>query len=231
MIKAIGHRGVAGLEPENTLRSFRAAMQLGVDTVECDVRLTRDGHAVLMHDHAVDRTTDGAGPVSAFSLDEIRSLDAGSGERVPTLVEFLGLIRGRVEAHVELKDEQAAGTVLDLVRGHGVAGQVFLTSGNTGLLAAVRVANSEIRTEHIFADPPEDAVQRATSVGARRISSHIRSLTRPFVEEAHSQALEVIAWPPNSECEMAAAAELGVDLMCSDRPDILMTFLRTHGLR
>lgn len=231
MIKAIGHRGVAGLEPENTLRSFRAAMALGVDTVECDVHLTRDGRAVLMHDHTVDRTTDGTGQVSTFSLDEIRALDAGNGERVPTLVELIELIRGRLEAHIELKDEQAAGTVLALLREHGVEEQVFLTSGNTALLAAVRAADSNIRMEHIFGDPPDDAIERAIAVGARRVSCHIRSLRRPFVEKAHSHGLEVIAWPPNREDEMAAAVDLGVDLICSDRPDILMTFLRTHGLR
>ena len=231
MIKAIGHRGVAGLEPENTLRSFRAAMALDVDTVECDVHLTLDGRAVLMHDHTVDRTTSGTGPVSAFTLDEIRRLDAGEGETVPTLAEFLELIRDRVEAHIELKDEKAAATVLRLVREHGVAGQVFLTSGNTDLLAEVRAADGAIRMEHIFGDPPDDAVRRAVRVGAGRISSHIRALTRPFVDEAHGRGLHVIAWPPNSEEEMSAAVKLGADLICSDRPDILMAFLRANGFR
>ncbi|RLI46366.1 glycerophosphodiester phosphodiesterase, partial [Candidatus Bathyarchaeota archaeon] len=79
MIEVIGHRGAAGLEPENTLRSVRRAIELGVDRVETDVRVSRDGRLVIMHDETVDRTTNGHGYVSELTFDELRSLDAGMG--------------------------------------------------------------------------------------------------------------------------------------------------------
>src|SRR5438046_1238870 len=90
-----GHRGAAGLEPENTLRSFRRACDLGVDRVETDVHLTRDRRLVCIHDATVDRTTDGSGAVGDLTLEEIRRLDAGKEERIPTLTEAIDVVRGR----------------------------------------------------------------------------------------------------------------------------------------
>src|SRR5687767_7844700 len=96
-MKIVGHRGAAGLAPENTLASFRRAWELGADIVELDVHLTTDGQVIALHDATLDRTTSGTGPVAVLTLAEVQSLDAGSqfapefaGERVPTLAEVLG---------------------------------------------------------------------------------------------------------------------------------------------
>ncbi|HNR58697.1 MAG TPA: glycerophosphodiester phosphodiesterase family protein, partial [Methanothrix sp.] len=87
MSKVIGHRGARSIAPENTLASIRAAGGCGADLVEVDVRLTKDGILVVIHDDSVDRTTNGSGKVEEMTLEEIRGLDAGRGERVPTLAE------------------------------------------------------------------------------------------------------------------------------------------------
>ncbi|MCK4374153.1 MAG: glycerophosphodiester phosphodiesterase, partial [Candidatus Brocadiae bacterium] len=110
MVEVVGHRGAAGVEPENTLRGFRLAVELGADWTECDVHLTKDGRPVVMHDETVDRTTDGEGPVDSFSWAELRKLDAGgwfageyAGERVPGLEEVLEFARGKARLCVEIK--------------------------------------------------------------------------------------------------------------------------------
>ena len=92
MVLVTGHRGAAGLEPENTLRSFQRALDLRVDAVELDVHLTKDKHLVVIHDSTVDRTTDDSGAVIDLSLPEIQQLDAGQGEHVPTLQEVIDLV-------------------------------------------------------------------------------------------------------------------------------------------
>ena len=107
MIEIIGHRGARGLEPENTIRSFQKALELGVDYIECDVHLTKDGHIVLIHDHTLDRTTNETGDVNDYTFEEIRKLDAGKGKKIPTLQELLDLVRGKVKIHIELKDTGA----------------------------------------------------------------------------------------------------------------------------
>ncbi|MFC1715709.1 glycerophosphodiester phosphodiesterase [Candidatus Poribacteria bacterium] len=221
MTQIIGHRGARGLEPENTMRSFQKGLELNVDYIECDVHMTKDNHIVLMHDHTVDRTTDGNGPVNSFTFDEIRRLDAGKGERIPTLQELLDLARGKVKLHIELKDETATEATVGMVEENGMEREVFLTSGNTETLRRVRELNASIPTEHIFGNPPEDAIERALSVGAKRISCHISHLTSELVQKAHESNIEVIAWPPNTVEEAKKAMECNVDLICTDRPDIV----------
>jgi glycerophosphoryl diester phosphodiesterase len=221
MVQIIGHRGARGLEPENTMRSFRKALELGVDYIECDVHMTKDGHIILMHDHTVDRTTSGSGPVNSFTFDEIRKLDAGKGETIPTLQELLDLTRGKVKLHIELKDETATKPTVHLVEKNGMGGEVFLTSGKTETLKRVRELNASIPTEHIFGEPPDDAIDRALSVGSKRISCHISHLTGELVQKAHKSGLHVIAWPPNTVEDARKAVECGVDLICTDRPDIV----------
>jgi len=225
MVQVIGHRGIAGLEPENTLRSFRRAIDLGVDYVECDVRLTSDARLVLIHDETVDRTTNGAGRVVDMTFDAIRGLDAGHGERVPTLEELIDLIRGRVKAHIELKAEGTAEPVLRLVESKGMVADVALTSGDTERLKDLRALSAHVAIEQIFGDPPPDAIERALSVRAQRLSVHHKHATADYVSAAHDAGLQVVAWPPNTEPQMQAMIDLGVDFICTDRPDILLRHL------
>src|SRR5688572_1778837 len=89
-MQIIGHRGAAACEPENTLRGIRHALEAGADGVEIDVRLSQDHQLVLMHDDRVDRTTSGKGVVKKLPLARLRELDAGKGERIPTLQEAMG---------------------------------------------------------------------------------------------------------------------------------------------
>src|SRR4030066_2090571 len=90
----IGHRGARAYEPENTLRSFREALEIGVDAVEFDVRKTRDNHLVVIHDADVKRTTNGKGLVADLTLKEIKDLSTGKGEKIPTLEEALEFLEG-----------------------------------------------------------------------------------------------------------------------------------------
>jgi glycerophosphoryl diester phosphodiesterase len=98
----IGHRGAAGLEPENTLRSFARAVEIGVDAIELDVYCV-EGHLVVIHDDTLERTTNGLGEVMATSFDALRRLDAGRGERIPTLDEVFAAVPSGFTVNVELK--------------------------------------------------------------------------------------------------------------------------------
>ena len=107
----VGHRGAKGHAPENTFASFNLALEMGVNAVETDVHLSKDGEVVLIHDHTVDRTTDGRGFVKDMTLRELKQLDAGSwydtrfaGQRIPTLTELLEWARGRVGVAIEIKN-------------------------------------------------------------------------------------------------------------------------------
>ncbi|WP_158609608.1 glycerophosphodiester phosphodiesterase [Cellulomonas triticagri] len=113
-----GHRGASFELPENTLAAFRRALEHGADGIELDVALTSDGVAVVLHDESVDRTTDGTGSVADLTLAQVRALDAGGGERVPTLDEVLALAAGRAEVNIEIKAADAAPAVAEVVARH-----------------------------------------------------------------------------------------------------------------
>jgi len=111
----IGHRGAAGHAPENTLLSIQKAIEIGVDIVEVDVRRTRDGELVLLHDQRVNRTTNGRGHIGDLSFEEARRLDAGSGQAIPSLREALELVRGSVQLMIELKEPGIVPEVMNLI--------------------------------------------------------------------------------------------------------------------
>jgi glycerophosphoryl diester phosphodiesterase len=138
------HRGASAEAPENTLAAFRRALAVGADGIELDVHLSADGVPVVIHDETLERTTDGAGPVSAQSLAGLASLDAGgwfapefSGEGVPTLAEVLRLLAGRLRLNLEVKDARAGWAVLDLLR-HFPQTDAVLSSFDHSLLARLR---------------------------------------------------------------------------------------------
>lgn len=230
-IEVIGHRGAAGLEPENTLRSIRKAIEIGVDRVEIDVRVTRDSKLVVIHDETVDRTTNGHGYVKDMTFEEIRKLDAGKGEKVPTLEEALNLTRGKVILQIELKVAEATEPTIELIEGSGAEREVVITSFIHSLLKKVHCLNPDIRTGALFFDVREDIFERAIDACAEAIHVYYRNITPKLVEDAHKRGLKVVAWNPDEVGDMKRMISLGVDAIGSNRPDILINLLREMGMR
>ncbi len=217
----VGHRGAAGLEPENTLRSVRRAIELGVDAVEVDVRLTRDGYPVVMHDETVDRTTDGSGRVDEMTLEEVRSLDAGGGERVPLLEEVLETVKGRVFLYVELKVPGAAGPAARLVEEAGMVDEVLFISFLDEALEAVAGALPGCHRGLIYFRPP-GRILDARKMGAEAVLPYYRLATPRAVGFARRLGLHVTAWTVD---DPGLALELwgrGVDAVATNRPDLIV---------
>ncbi len=230
MVEIVGHRGAAALEPENTLRGFRRAVELGCDWTECDVRLTRDARLVLMHDETVDRTTDGTGAVADLTFDEVRSLDAGRGEAVPTLDEVLDVIKGKVRLQLELKGPDTERPAVEAVRRAGMERQVVFISFELDRLARVKEMDGSLEVGALFAEPPDDACARALELGARGIYVLHKDLTAELVAEARAAGLETGCWNPDTEPEWRAMLDLDLDILSTNRPDALLAMLGRHGL-
>ncbi len=231
MVYVVGHRGAAGVVPENTLKGFRYAIELGVDYVECDVHLTRDGHLVVIHDETVSRTTNGRGRVRDLDFVIVRSLDAGEGQQIPTLDEVLSTIRGRVRLLCELKGEGVEDAAVDAVLARDMAKDVIFTSFHLDRLARVRERGDDLQIGVIFQDPGEDDLRRAVDLGACSVGIHYRNLCLRLVDEAHDLGLDVRAWNPDTLREQKAMIALGVDGVSTNRPDILIRYLREQGMR
>ncbi|SDO24312.1 glycerophosphodiester phosphodiesterase [Actinacidiphila guanduensis] len=212
----VGHRGVMAVEPENTLRSFRRAEQAGVDQVELDLHLSKDGALVVMHDASVERTTDGRGLIRDLTLEEIRGLDAGLGERVPVFEEALAAVTRPIQA--EIKDAAAARVLASVLRERGETGRVSVLSFHDEALAEIHTLLPEVATVLVASDLGPDIVPRAQAVGARLVSLDLTRISLDLVRRCHAAGIAVMAWTVNSPQDWALARALGLDGAATDLP-------------
>jgi len=216
----IGHRGARAYEPENTLRSFKRALGLGVDAVEMDVRKTRDGKIVVIHDAEVDRTTNGKGLVSALTLEEIKHLVTEKGEKIPTLEEALDFLDKKVKILIELKETGLEEGVLNLIHKKGLGKNVIIVSFEEDALRKVRELNSQVETGLIYVKH-KNPIKAALDLKANYLLSLYRFTHTANVQKAHEKGLKVIVWTINIQEEVSEYAKKGVDGIASDKPDIL----------
>ncbi|MHB9864342.1 glycerophosphodiester phosphodiesterase [Streptomyces sp. YIM S03343] len=217
----IGHRGVMGVEPENTLQSFVAAQQAGLDVIELDLHLSKDGALVVMHDADVDRTTDGSGPIAEMTLDELRALDAGRGERVPLFEEVLEAVKAPLQA--EIKDVQAAQALAEVMLRRDLAGRVEVSSFHDDAIAEISRLVPGVRTALIASRYGLEVVDRATDAGAGTVCLNIRRLTLEAAEQARKSGLRIIGWVVNTQDQLRLARALELDGVTTDYPEIKRT--------
>ncbi|MDO0931040.1 glycerophosphodiester phosphodiesterase family protein [Streptomyces sp. DG2A-72] len=217
----IGHRGVMGIEPENTLRSFVAAEHAGLDVIELDLHLSKDGALVVMHDADVDRTTDGTGPIAEKTLAELRALDAGRGERVPVFEEVLDAVKCPLQA--EIKDEAAARALSEVMHSRDLVARVEVSSFHDEAIAEIARLVPGVRTALIASRYGTDIVDRAVEAGARTVCLNIRRLTLEIVEHARKADLRIIGWVVNTQDHLRLVRALALDGATTDYPEIKRT--------
>ena len=239
------HRGGAALAPENTLVAFGAGLAAGADGIELDVRLSRDGVAVVMHDPTLDRTTDATGPVDGRTAAELAGLDAGCrferdggfpfkgvGIGVPSLGDVLDRHR-EASIIIELKspDPRLAEAVVAEIHAANAVSRVTVGSFQKGALDAVRTLAPAIRTG---ADT-EDVRSGLDGVGARpvfhafqvpEVFAGTRVVTPEFIARAHDAGVTVVVWTVNQMDDMRRLLDWGVDGLITDRPDIAVPLVR-----
>jgi glycerophosphoryl diester phosphodiesterase len=216
----IGHRGVMGVEPENTLRSFRRAEREGLDGIELDLHLSQDGALVVMHDATVDRTTDGTGAIADLTLEELRRLDAGGGERVPTFEEVLDTVGPALPIQAEIKDVAAARVLAKVLAERRLLDRVSVLSFHDEALAEIRGLLPEVTTVLVAGRTGKDFADRARAVGARLVSLELPKLSLDAVERCNAAGIDVMAWTVNSPRDLALARALGLVGAVTDQPEM-----------
>ena len=240
----IAHRGDSARRPENTLASFASALEIGAEIVEFDVQLSRDGEVVVIHDPAVDRTTDGTGRVPEMTLAELRRLSAGypqrfgdeyRGERIPTLSEVLGLIRDRALGMIEIKHDSVTADAeggleahtLAEVRKAGMEKQVALISFSRVALVRCRQQAPEIHRGHLFHRAEiADVLAGAREVGTDLVLPEKGMLSVELCSRAREAGLKVATWVVDDPAELAALAHFDLYGIGSNRPGEMMEALR-----
>ncbi|MFB7656748.1 MULTISPECIES: glycerophosphodiester phosphodiesterase [unclassified Streptomyces] len=217
----IGHRGAMGVEPENTLRSFVAAEQAGLDVVELDLHLSKDGALVVMHDAEVDRTTDGTGAIADKTLEELRALDAGRGERIPVFEEVLDAVSVPLQA--EIKDAAAARTLSEVMLRRDLVDRVEVISFHDEAIVEIARLVPGVRTALVAQYYGKEVVDRAVEAGAGTLCLDINRITLEIVERARKAGLRVFSWTINTQDQLRLVRALGLDGATTDYPEIKRT--------
>jgi len=220
----VAHRGASGYEPENTLTSVRRAVEMGADAVEVDVRVSRDGALVVIHDETVDRTTNGSGRVDELTLKELRSLDAGMGEKIPLLEEVVEAVKGEVVLVVELKVPEAAEPSLKLVSEKGLLDSTVLVSFKREALERVERLDPRAYTGLIHSHPVDP--REAEELGCDFILPKYTLVTEDYVSKAHKLGLLVVTWTVDDSSTAKLLKSKGVDGIATNYPDRIIP-LRT----
>lgn len=219
----IGHRGADAYEPENTLKSFKRAFELGANCVEFDVRMTKDGKLILMHDKTVDRTTNGHGLVNEMIFKDIRKLEI-DGEKVPTLKEALSVVKEyKGKCLVEIKDKKATKKILREIP-KDMKDDVVIISFYTDALKEAK--SSGFKTGLITTRKIKNLLgffKLCKFLKVDWVLPEVNTINKEFVEKAHKWGLKVIVWIINTKKELNKWKNL-VDGIATDKPDIFSTY-------
>lgn len=227
----IAHRGASAYAPENSLAAIRKAASLGADMVELDIQLSRDGVPVIIHDLDLSRINGSQAGVVRQTLAELKQLDLGEGERIPTLTEAIeACLAHDLGLYLELKSGAAVEPTVRLLRQYNLREEVILTAFRPDWLAQAKALEPDLTTSILFGAVSLDPVALAQAIGATYVHPAWESLaaephtllTPDWIKRVRSAGLGIICWHEERPAEIAALKGLGVDGICSDAPDLLL---------
>jgi glycerophosphoryl diester phosphodiesterase len=243
----VAHRGGAQLAPENTLAAFLNALTLPIDAIELDVHMSRDGHAVVIHDNLVHKRTNGSGNLLDLDLAYLRRLDAAvhhpggwpEPQQIPTLSEVLEIAKGRAQVYIEIKTSKRRRTyepypylaekVVELVHLTDMLDQILIISFDWTILPVIKSLEPTLETGMIVSnkvwnprtrDGMQFLVEKAGEYGCAWINMDYKLFTYEMPQTLHTDGLKLGLWTVNSEADMLRFAAAGVDSLTSDRPDL-----------
>lgn len=216
------HRGASGEAPENTLTAVEIALQQQADGVEIDVRQHGD-QLLVIHDNTLERTTNGKGSLDQHSFDDLRKLDAGNGQKIPTLQEIMACIAGKVVLNIEVKSCYQI-ELLNLAYQQAIGEynfqpqQLLVSSFDHHILQELRQLNSYIALGALTATKPIDYAAVADTLQARTVNADAELIDRAFVLDAHHRGLPIYAYTVNNAEEMLRLKAMGVDGIFTNYP-------------
>ncbi len=227
--KVIAHRGYSSMFPENTLAAFKGAMELGVDYIELDVQVSKDGVLMLLHDADLVRTTGVNGVMANYTFEELKNMDAGSwfsasfaGEKVPTLKEALELIKeSNCNVYLELKDigevPGFAEDVLAVAKECGMMERCVFASFNYSYLTAIK---SEDANAQILYNTSSGKTSLAKEFPADYYGLSVHTVNAAVVQAIHNEGKTAFVWTVDTPEQMKTVCEMGVDGMVTNRPGV-----------
>ncbi|WP_188454946.1 glycerophosphodiester phosphodiesterase [Virgibacillus oceani] len=231
MTKIFAHRGSSGTHPENTFPAFMEAERVGADGIELDVQLTKDNKLVVIHDHTVNRTTNGTGNVRDYTLNELKQLDAGSwfkgdchDAKIPTLQEVLTWMQhNTLFLNIELKNvtlelPNLEELILKEIERYNLAHRVIISGFNHYSLRKIHELNPDIECAILYLEKLFKPWDYAAIIGARGLHPHSPKTDRAMITEAEQKGFPVRVYTVNQEERMKQLIEYGCSAIITDYP-------------
>lgn len=217
----IGHRGAKGYEPENTLTSFAKAIEMGADGIELDVHLSIDGHLIVIHDETIDRTSNGKGIVNQLTLQELKSFKINDEYEIPTLEEVLDLVNQRCFVNIELKNQDTAEKVAELIEyyisdKYWKHNHFIVSSFDWNALQQVRFLNDDIRIGVLTETDLDLAISFARFLKAEVLHPDFQLLTNEYVSKIQEKGIQVFPWTVNETEDIQRMKSYNVDGIITD---------------
>ena len=243
-VMIVGHRGSAGIAPENTIEAFERGIALGVDAVELDVHLTKDGRIVVIHDSTIDRTSTGVGPVNGYTLDQLQTFDVSTKffegrygpQSIPTLEEVLKLIDGRVAVQLEIKVDAKGDRypgieelVLHAVTDAGLKESIWILSFDFPTIKHIEELDPTINSlaligktymTAISAKGPDEVVRQILETDTDGVGISYAYLSPVLYERLRNAGLAVGVWTVDTVALAMQYCNMGVDFITTNRPDL-----------
>ncbi|EKF75234.1 glycerophosphoryl diester phosphodiesterase [Alcanivorax hongdengensis A-11-3] len=232
----VGHRGARGEAPENTLASFQVAVDAGVTEIELDVRLSSDGHLIVLHDSDVQRTTGQRGNARHYTLAQLGVMDARrntpgwhSPTGIPSLQDVLDLCGPAMRFQFEVKGadrsvlHQLAHNLTHMIQQQQLQSRVVVTSSHTGFLRMMGTMAPDIDRGYVCQYRYLQPTRRAQGLGCRWVMPHFSLVTPALMRRARRRGLKVSVWTVNDLTEAERLTRLGVDGIITDYPSSFVT--------
>jgi len=232
------HRGGAAYAPENTHASFAEGLRRGSPMLELDVHLTRDGELVVIHDHTVDRTTDGTGYVREMTVAQLKRLDAGSwfephftGERIPTLAEVIDFVAGRAYLTIEVKGLphewlRLSDALVETIERAGIGEEVLIIAFDHLVIRRVKERNPALKGAINYSGRLVDPLHAGRAAQADVLNQSWLYCDRTLCEQAHAAGFAVQCFVPSPNIAWDLARN-GVDILDTDEPDLVLAATRS----
>ena len=232
MTNNFAHRGFSARYPENTMLAFQKAIETGCDGIELDIHVSRDGKIVVIHDETVNRTTNGTGFVKDMDYAELRALDAGKGEHIPSIEEYFDLVeKYPLLTNIELKNsvfwyEGMEEKIIEMIRKRGMGERIIFSSFNHFSILKCKKLAPEIRCGFLVWSWIIDVGAYTKKHGIEGIHPEYRSLTGEAVREIQSGGVAINTYTVDDRESMERLIALGVDSIITDDPELLNKVLK-----
>ncbi|MCK4381145.1 MAG: glycerophosphodiester phosphodiesterase [Candidatus Lokiarchaeota archaeon] len=217
----VGHTGASSIAPENSLKSFQKAIELNADFIEFDLRLSKDGEIVIIHDENTLDTTGHNGLVNKMTLRELKQLD-NEGEKIPTLIELIKIAKGKIKLQPEIKVPGITQDLVSILRKNILIESSIVSCFEIVELLKIKEIEPTLKIGYLIPRVLTNKrmvkryIQRAIKNELYAIHPYYQVVDREFIELAHDNGLKVNVWTVNEESMMRKLIDLGVDGIMTD---------------